>query len=65
MGKRESLEVGGEIKHGSEWKWKYSIPEVVGNSKNKMLREKFISLKAYIVKNGKSQINNLSSTSRK
>ena len=42
-------------------KKKYNVSKVVGHSSKAVLRQKFIALRAYIRKDEKSQIGNLSS----
>ena len=41
--------------HRNEWKWKYSNPKPVGLGK----RESFIAIQAYLKKQEKNQIDNL------
>ena len=44
--------------HRNEWKWKHNNPNPVGHCKT-VLRGKFIAIQAYLKKQEKSQINNL------
>ena len=44
--------------HRNKWKWKHNNPEPVGHYKT-VLRGKFITIQAYLKKQEKSQINNL------
>lgn len=42
----------------NRWKWKYSSPKPLGYCK-RIIREKYIAIKAYLKEEGKSQIHNL------
>ena len=44
--------------HRNEWKWKHNNPKPVGHCKS-VLRGNFIAIQAYLKKQEKSQINNL------
>ena len=44
--------------HRNEWKWKHNNPKPVGHYKSSA-RGKFIAIQAYLKKQEKSQINNL------
>ena len=51
-------EIKKEIMHRNEWKWKHNNPKPVGHYKSSAKR-KFIAIQAYLKKQEKSQINNL------
>ena len=45
-------------KHGNKWKWKYNDPKPLGAARV-VLGGKYMTIQAYIRKQEKSQINNL------